>query len=267
MDTVNQRVMQAAVELAQQVGHGFTIDQLAAKAHVPRATVYRRIGSKAALLQRMAQEQGLVLDDHGDIRTRILVAARKVFGRYGPVHATVEQIADEAGVGVATVYRHFGDKDRLIWAFVQELSPRPVVRDLLQPTEDLAADLRTFTMTLLPFFYAYRDILRFILTGNDTERAYIEHLRTGSDRTLDQITAYFAAQLAAGRLPRESRPDELALAYMGLLFAFAVIGPSHYGTSLLEPERVSEHIVRMVVGGIAHASRQDTGGSHASVQW
>ena len=265
MDT-NQRIVQAALDLIQRTGPDFTMNQLAARANIPRATVYRRVGSKAALLQRLAQEQGITLDDQRDIRTRILLAARQVFGRYGPVNATVEQIADEAGVGVATVYRHFGDKDHLIWAFVEELSPRPVVRNLLLPTADLATDLRTFTLTLLPFFYDYRDILRFVLTGNDVERAYIEHLRTGSDRTLDQIAAYFAAQIAAGRLPAESRPDELALAYMGLLFAFAVIGPNHYGTSLAEPERVSELIGRMFVDGIAHASRQGTGGSNEAEQ-
>lgn len=257
MDTIEQRIVQAATELVQQTGPDFTMEQLAARANVPRMTVYRRVGSKAALLQRLTHEHGIVLDDRRDVRTRILLAARRVFGRYGPVHATVEHIAEEAGVGVATVYRHFGDKDRLIWAFIEELSPRPLVRDLLHATGDLAADLRRCTSILLPFFYDYRDILRFILTGNDAERAYIEHLRTGSDRTLDQITAYFAAQLAAGHLPATQRPEELALALMGLLFAFAVIGPTHYGTSLTEPERISNLIVQMFVDGLTRSTQLD----------
>jgi AcrR family transcriptional regulator len=250
MDPIDLRIFQAAADLLHQFGDGFTIDQLVDKANVPRATIYRRVGSKEALVQRLAQEQGVVLNPQGDVRTRILRAARQVFGRSGPVHATIEQIADEAGVGVATVYRHFGDKDRLVWAFISELSPRPVVRDLVHPTEDVAADLRVLTTTLLPFFYEYRDILRFILTGNQAERAYIEHLRTGSDRTLDQFASYFATQLAAGRLPAAQQPKELALAYMGLLLAFAVIGPTHYGTTLAEPERISDFIVGIFVGGL-----------------
>lgn len=255
MDSTDQRIIQAALALIQQTGLDFTMDQLAAGANIPRATVYRRVGSKAALLQRLAQEQGIVLDDHCDIRTRMLLAARQIFGRYGPVNATVEQIADAAGVGVATVYRHFGDKDRLIWAFIEELSPRPIVRDLVQPSEDLAADLRTLTTTLLPPFYEYRDILRFILTGNDTERAYIEHLRARSDDTLAQITAYFAAQLAAGHLPASRQAGDLALAFMGLLFAFAVIGPTHYGTTFGDPERISDLIVHMFVDGLVLSNR------------
>ncbi len=254
METIDRRIMQAAAELFKESGPDFTMDQLAACSNIPRATVYRRIGSKHVLLQRLAREAGIVLDEQHNVRTRILHAARRTFGRYGPVHATIEQVAGEAGVGVATVYRHFGDKDHLIWAFIEELSPRPVVRSLVQPTADIAADLRVLSTTLLRFFHDYRDILRFILTGNDAERAYIEHLRTGSDRTLDQIAAYFAAQIDAGRLAATNRPDELALAFMGLLFAFTVIGPTHYGTTLDEPERIGELIVRMFVGGLTPGS-------------
>jgi AcrR family transcriptional regulator len=256
MDPIDLRILQAAADLLHQFGDGFTMDQLVDQANVPRATIYRRVGSKEALLQRLAQEQGLVTDPQRDVRTRILRAARQLFGRYGPVHATIEQIADEAGVGVATVYRHFGDKDHLVWAFVAELSLRPLVRDLISPTEDVAADLRMLTTTLLPFFYEYRDILRFILSGNQAERAYIEHLRSGSDRTLDQLASYFAAQREAGRLPATQPPQELALAYMGLLFAFAVIGPTHYGTTLNEPERISDLIVRILVDGLVNPLRE-----------
>lgn len=255
MDTIDQRIMRAAMDLLNQASSDFTMDQLIARAEVPRATIYRRVGSKTALLQRLAQEHGIVLDDQRDIRTRILQAARRIFGQYGPVHATVEHVAEAAGVGVATVYRHFGDKDRLIWAFIEEISPRPIVRDLVQPSEDLAADLRLLASTLLPPFYEYRDILRFVLTGNDAERAYIEHLRTRSDRTLDQLTAYFTVQLAAGRLSPAHQADDLALAFMGLLFAFAVIGPTHYGVPFADPERISDLIVRMFVDGLVRSDR------------
>jgi AcrR family transcriptional regulator len=226
------------------------MDQLAEKANVPRATVYRRVGSKVALLQRLAQEQGIVFTPQRDIRTRIVQAARQVFGRAGLVSATIEQIADEAEVGVATVYRHFGDKDHLVWAVVEELSPRPFVHNLVQPTEDVSADLLTLTSTLIPFFYEYRDILRIILTGNQAERAYIEQLRIGSGRTLDQIAAYFAAQIAAGRIHTTGQPRELALAFLGLLLAFTVIGPTHYGTTLDQPERISALIVQIFLNGL-----------------
>jgi|GEM_PF-898459 len=268
----DQIILRAASDLMRDVGDAFTIDQLVARASIPRATVYRRIGSKQALLERLMRDMPTALPSSvqpRDARTRILYAARRAFARHGLAGATIEQIASEAGVGVATVYRHFGDKDHVVWAFINELSPRPFVRDLARPTQDIAEDLTSLAATLLPFFYEYRDILRLILTGNDAERAYIEHLRTGSDRTLDQIAAYFQAQMDAGRLPvteqSHEHARELALAFIGLLFAFGMIGPTHYGTTLDAPDRIAALIGRLFAGGLQpSAGEEDQHGQNRS---
>ena len=37
---------------------------------------------------------------------------------------------------------------------------------------------------------------------------------------------------------------------MGLLLAFAVIGPTHYGTMLDQPERISTMIVQIFLNGL-----------------
>ena len=52
-------------------------------------------------------------------RLRILQAAREVFADRG-LDASLDQIADHAGVGVGTVYRRFPDKDALIDALFEE---------------------------------------------------------------------------------------------------------------------------------------------------
>jgi AcrR family transcriptional regulator len=54
-------------------------------------------------------------------RVRVLEAARAVFAERG-LSATLDHVAVEAGVGVATVYRRFGSKEELIEAlFADEL--------------------------------------------------------------------------------------------------------------------------------------------------
>lgn len=252
MDTLTSRINAAAATLLHEVGDGFTMEQLAARAQVPRATLYRRIGSKQALLDRLYHALQLAHARPPDLHTRILVAARRVVAHAGLAGATMEQIAAEAGVGVATVYRHFGDKDALIRTFIAELSPRPIVRDLAEPTPDVVADLRAVATTLLPFLYEYRDILRLILTADATERAYIEHLRASSDRTLDQLEDYFAAQIAAGRLAVEATPQEVALAFLGLLLTFAVVGPAHYATALDDVDRIAALIAQVFTTGLQH---------------
>jgi AcrR family transcriptional regulator len=51
-------------------------------------------------------------------RARVLDAAREVFAEQG-VDAGMEVIAQRAGVGVGTVYRHFATKDLLILAMIE----------------------------------------------------------------------------------------------------------------------------------------------------
>ncbi|MET8976345.1 helix-turn-helix domain-containing protein [Streptomyces sp. NPDC004539] len=50
---------------------------------------------------------------------RILRAAREVFARRGP-QAMLEEIAREAGVGIATLYRHFPSKEQLVQAALRQ---------------------------------------------------------------------------------------------------------------------------------------------------
>lgn len=51
---------------------------------------------------------------------RVLEAARASFATVGVADSRVEEIAREAGVGVGTLYRAFGDKAGLVWAVLDE---------------------------------------------------------------------------------------------------------------------------------------------------
>ncbi|MEU0739189.1 helix-turn-helix domain-containing protein [Streptomyces sp. NPDC006134] len=74
--------------------------------------------------------------DARDNRARILEAAREVFGEEG-LGAPVREVARRAGVGPATLYRHFPAKRDLIEAAFadQRRICRTVVRDALADTD------------------------------------------------------------------------------------------------------------------------------------
>ncbi|MFK7800957.1 MAG: TetR/AcrR family transcriptional regulator [Anaerolineae bacterium] len=246
----DQKIFEAAESLITEQGPSFTMDQLEAKAKISRATIYRRVGNKEALLKRLAEEKGETFEK-ADMRLNILKAARIVFGREGLVASTMDQISKEAGVGVATVYRHFGDKEKLLKAFIEEMTPRTAVRSLaLQPTENVQADLEKIIGIAAPFFYENRDVLRIVFMGSRSEREYLESLRHRSDSTLGRLTNYFEAQIAAGRIKAVGQPGELALALMGMILSFTMIGPIHYGTQLENPERMSKLIVSLFLNGL-----------------
>lgn len=73
-------------------------------------------------------------------RRRILKAAAEVFARRG-LAAEVREIAEQAGVGIGTLYRHFGGRDGLLEAVVR-LTQEDMLRRLraaVEAREPLAA--------------------------------------------------------------------------------------------------------------------------------
>ena len=251
IDSIKERIFQAAEVLLSEIGDSFTMEELVNKTSVSRATIYRHVGNKEMLLKSLAQARGIAFEQLTDVRTRILQAARKVFGKYGPSNCTMEQIAAEAGVGVATVYRHFGDKDNLVWTFINEMSPRTIAQNLLlEVSDDITSDLKNFAITILPSFYENRDIMRLILANHQAEKAYIDKLRKGSDKILDLLANYFQTQIKAGNLHDIAKPYELAVTFMGMIFSFAVIAPVDHGIELDDSERIGSLIVLIFLDGI-----------------
>jgi len=61
---------------------------------------------------------------HEDARARIIAAARRQFASVGFIGASTRQIADGAGVAQSLLLYHFGTKDALWRAVMEELSTR-----------------------------------------------------------------------------------------------------------------------------------------------
>lgn len=61
-------------------------------------------------------------EDVQEARKQIMVAAERVFQRYGVNKTTMDDIGREAGVSRPTVYRYFGDRDSLISAIIERRS-------------------------------------------------------------------------------------------------------------------------------------------------
>lgn len=60
-------------------------------------------------------------------RARILAAAHTIFARRG-LEAEVREIAEEAGVGIGTLYRHFANREDLLIALLQRMTVEALER-------------------------------------------------------------------------------------------------------------------------------------------
>jgi AcrR family transcriptional regulator len=256
--TDDQILAVAARLLTGAESSDLTMDRLAQASGVSRATLYRRFGSREAILQRLADEQGLEVQElaRPGIPTRILQAARVTFARYGLTGATVEQIAQEAEVGVATVYRHYGSKEALIEAMIHASEPRQLLRNLTNGHQgDLETDLVALASTIVDFINANRDLIRITFVESQGSSPLLAQMRSTQGRTVTTLAAYLARQMEAGKLA-QGDPFELALAFVGMLLGFTVIGPHFYERPVAEPESVARLVTRIFLNGLAEKQPQ-----------
>jgi AcrR family transcriptional regulator len=95
-------------------------------------------------------------------RETMLKAARHVVARRGLAGASMQSIAEEAGVAKGTLYLYFKDREDLIEQAVGSVLDELVrlVRDELRPGRPLREALRGLLRTQFEFFEAHRDFLR-----------------------------------------------------------------------------------------------------------
>lgn len=238
----------------------FTMEQLASATGVSRATLYRRFGSREAILQRLADEQVIEVDElsRPDIPTRILLAARNVFSRYGFVGVTIEQIAQEAGVGPATIYRHFGSREGLIEAFVQSNRPRELLRSFSDSEpDDLEANLIALATTMLEFVRENPALLRVMLFEGQGSEELRELMRSSQGRTATRLANYLAKHMRMGNI-EEHDPFELSLAFIGMLFSLGFVGPYSYQRPLADPKSTACLVTHIFLNGVAQRHSQKT---------
>jgi AcrR family transcriptional regulator len=147
-------------------------------------------------------------------RERILQAAREVFAKYG-IDAQMDDIAQRAGVGVGTVYRHFPTKEALMAELVRQTFRRFAAgaRDALQrdgePFAVFAEMLRRNADELA------RDAgMQQVLTGAG------EHIWAQSQTELDELNALTAELIAhaqqAGTMRVDVRATDIGMLMCGL---------------------------------------------------
>ena len=107
-----------------------------------------------------------------ETRRMIVKAARKLFYELGFTNATIDAIAQEAGVAAETIYAIFGNKHAILMNLIQvtlvgddenvPLLERPYIKDALNETDQLqlikkfASDMYTIMQRMSPLFALLR---------------------------------------------------------------------------------------------------------------
>ncbi|GAA4216667.1 MULTISPECIES: TetR/AcrR family transcriptional regulator [Microbispora] len=169
-------------------------------------------------------------------RQRILEAAEVVFALKGP-SASTEEIAQKAGVGIGTVFRHFPTKEALLQAIIEVLAVRVAAEtgNLARTGEPATAFFEFFTwvigqaaeqrtvvdllaeagveVTVAKPVDALRDSVAALLAG--AQRAGAVRRDVGVPEVLALLIGLCQASLHAGWSP-EVRDRTLAVVFDGL---------------------------------------------------
>jgi AcrR family transcriptional regulator len=202
-----------------------TVAELAAAAGVSRASFYRAFESRQALLE------ALDIEPEPGARERILEAALKLVGAQGLTALSMDDLATQAEVSRATLYRLFPGKAALFTSLMHEYSPLDPVTELLNKRRGDEPDvvMPEIARTVYRTFYAAGEsrvgILRALFfeissLAPDTADAAREVLRT----LVGALVLYLMEQMQSGSL-RPLHPLLALQSFVGPIFFHLMTRP------------------------------------------
>jgi AcrR family transcriptional regulator len=148
-------------------------------------------------------------------RERVLEAAKVVFSAGGP-EASLEAVAQTAGVGIGTLYRHFPTREALFEA---------VYRREVQQLADLAEQLKEKAQPVDALRRWMRSNVRFVATKKGMSEALALAAYKNSELfsySFDQLTRAVGGLLdraiAAGEIRDDITPEDLLRALVGMCY-------------------------------------------------
>lgn len=131
--SIDPALVRAAIEEAQEAGRevaAVSLNRVARRAGVSRATLFRRIGNREALEAAVAAA-GVDPGRRQDLGDRVLVAARRLIETEGLERLTLDAVARQAGCSVSSVHTRFDGRTGLLSAMFERDSPIAEVERML----------------------------------------------------------------------------------------------------------------------------------------
>jgi TetR/AcrR family transcriptional regulator, mexJK operon transcriptional repressor len=155
-------------------------------------------------------------------RQRILDAAAESFQSLGYARTTTQAIAAKAGVAEVTLFRQFGDKQKLFREAIEQIGGGVNFEMLeAQLSYDLAADLSLISQHSLRFFLAQQDAIRMLMF----ESVHFPEMKTALAQNpsgmIELLVRYFEKQRAEDKV-QVVDSQVTAQAFMSMIFGYAI---------------------------------------------
>jgi len=192
-------------------------------------------------------------------RQRILEAAIRSFQTLGYARTTTQAIAARAGVAEVTIFRHFGNKQKLFQAVVQQIGGAAGLNGIeTRLTGDLTTDLLLICRRFLPVLIAQRKTIRMLMFESIHFPEIQEALAQNPRELCRILSSYFKQQIEYGRM-QSLNPETMAQVFISMLFGYAIgLEPLN---GLLSPEiplkEMIEQFVHVFVEGTVYRDNKN----------
>lgn len=187
-----------------------------------------------------------------ETREKIMQAAVELISTKGYKGATTREIAETAGVNEVTLFRHFGTKQALFEAVLNQYSSLPDMLGMIEHrmTGDYRQDLIMLGMMLNTAFEERREILPLILCEAEQINELQSVIASIPERLREYLSRYLREKIEGQEvIPQD--PELLAQAFLGMFFSY------HISTNMLDsrpaspvqPQQVVETFVDIFVRG------------------
>ena len=156
-------------------------------------------------------------------RIRIMQAATQLFAETGYAGTTIRAIAELAGFNELTLYRHFGSKENLVKAIVDEFGGLAIAEDLeSQLSGDYIQDLALIGNELITVLTERNHIVRMAICEASRFPEIQQSIAENPRQIQRFLTEYFTKQIAE-KVIHPDHPEALAQAFLGMFFFYAVM--------------------------------------------
>jgi AcrR family transcriptional regulator len=228
------------------------MEELATAAGVSPRTLYRLFGSRQELLRQLEQEPPPTS------RARILETALELVGQHGLAELSMDDLAGQAGVSRATLYRLFPGKSALFRALIEAYSPWEAVAEPIEATPDATpAELMPKIGRALAGALNGRTglLLRMVFEMGKGDPDTAEGIQHSLSRGLPDLLSYIGRRMAAGQLRRMDLVLALQL-LAGPIVAHLMTRPL---AALMGFNRPQEEVVDQIVEAWLRTMAPDVG--------
>lgn len=224
MEVRQQAIIARIRPLIDERGYdAVSVDAMAVAAGVSKATFYRIFPAKEAVREAL-RAAGVAPERLGmrDGREALLDAAMDIFAAQGYAGATVDEIAQAAGMSKAGFYWHFEGKEAIFIAVIARYAPFATVARIVTEGEEADDETRIVLTRVLQAiaaaatsrFALFRTIMLEALQNPEMGAVFAHNVLSVA---VTVVGGYLTRQMAAGRMHR-MHPAVALQSLLGPLF-------------------------------------------------